>query len=59
VKKLRSMATASRLPILFLTGSDEEDDIVRGFEVGANDYLVKPFHARELIARITRLLPRR
>jgi two-component system, cell cycle response regulator len=59
VKKLRTLATASKLPILFLTGSDEEDDIVRGFEVGANDYLVKPFHARELIARITRLLPKR
>jgi two-component system, cell cycle response regulator len=59
VKKMRTMATAAKLPILFLTGSDEEDDIVRGFEVGANDYLVKPFHARELIARITRLLPKR
>ena len=59
VKKLRMMPTGAKLPILFLTGSDEEDDIVRGFEVGANDYLVKPFHARELIARITRLLPKR
>lgn len=59
VRKLRTMATSSKLPILFLTGSDAEDDVVRGFEVGANDYLVKPFHARELMARINRLLPKR
>lgn len=59
VTSLRKMATAAKLPILFLTGSDDEDDVVHGFEVGANDYLVKPFHARELVARITRLLPKR
>lgn len=59
VEKLRTMPTASKMPILFLTGSGDEDNVVRGFEVGANDYLVKPFYPRELIARITRLLPKR
>lgn len=59
VEKLRTMPTASKMPILFLTGSGDEDNVVRGFEVGANDYLVKPFYPRELIARISRLLPKR
>lgn len=59
VTGIRAMPSAAKLPVLFLTGSDDESDVVHGFEVGANDYLVKPFHAGELIARISRLLPKR
>ena len=59
VASMRKMATSAKMPILFLTGSEDEDDIVRGFQVGADDYISKPFHARELIARINRLLPKR
>ncbi len=40
------------LPILFMTGLDETDDIVKGFESGANDYLAKPLVAPEVIARL-------
>jgi DNA-binding response OmpR family regulator len=41
-----------RMPIIMLTGYGGETDIIRGFEAGANDYIVKPFRLRELMARI-------
>ena len=41
-----------RVPIVMLTGSDEEQDVVRGLEAGANDYVVKPFRLGELLARL-------
>jgi signal transduction histidine kinase len=40
------------IPIIFLTGKTGTDDIVRGFELGAVDYVGKPFHAHELLARV-------
>lgn len=48
----------SRVPLLFLTARSEIDDIVEGFEIGANDYLKKPFKMLELIVRIKALLRR-
>ena len=45
-------------PILFLTAKGREQDLVRGFEVGGDDYVRKPFSIRELEARITALLKR-
>ena len=45
-------------PILFLTAKDEEQDIVNGFDLGADDYVVKPFRPRELISRINNILRR-
>jgi len=47
-----------RIPILMLTALGSTDDIVSGFEKGADDYLVKPFEFRELLARIRALLKR-
>ncbi|MGB7325727.1 MAG: response regulator transcription factor, partial [Rubripirellula sp.] len=44
------------LPILILTAKGQEDDIVRGLELGADDYMTKPFGIRELLARAQRLL---
>jgi DNA-binding response OmpR family regulator len=41
-----------RMPIIMLTGSDEEADVVRGLESGANDYIAKPFRLNELLARL-------
>ncbi len=41
-----------RVPIVMLTGSDAEADVVRGLEAGANDYMVKPFRTAELVARL-------
>ncbi len=41
-----------RMPIIMLTGSDEEADVVRGLDAGANDYIAKPFRLAELLARL-------
>ena len=56
VKALR--ATGARMPILFLTAIGGVDDRVEGLEVGADDYLVKPFAFSELLARVNALLRR-
>jgi len=45
-----------KIPTIFLTAKDEEDDIVKGLEIGADDYMTKPFSTRELIARINKIL---
>lgn len=47
------------VPLIFLTARSSIDDIVEGFDIGANDYLKKPFKMRELIVRIRALLRRR
>ena len=39
------------IPTIFLTARDEEDDIVKGLELGAEDYITKPFSTKELIAK--------
>lgn len=44
------------MAVLFLTARDSENDIVRGFELGAEDYITKPFSTRELMARVNRVL---
>ena len=44
------------IPVIFLTAKDSEDDIVKGFELGCDDYITKPFMTRELLARVARLL---
>lgn len=41
-------------PVIFLTALDDEDSIIKGFELGADDYITKPFSTRELLARIKR-----
>lgn len=45
-------------PVIFLTARDEEKDVVEGFELGADDYIIKPFRNRELLARIKNVLRR-
>ena len=47
-----------KIPTIFLTAKDEEDDIVKGLEIGAEDYITKPFSTREVIARVNRILLR-
>ncbi|HLX21417.1 MAG TPA: response regulator transcription factor [Gaiellaceae bacterium] len=54
----RDMRARSQVPILMLTARDEEPDRVVGLEVGADDYLTKPFSPRELAARIKAILRR-
>ena len=58
-RRLRADARTRELPIIFLTARAEELDKVAGLEVGADDYITKPFSTRELVARIRALLRRR
>lgn len=51
---LRREPEMKDLPVIMVTGDKSENDIVRGFQLGADDYIVKPFNARELIARVDR-----
>ena len=55
----RLRADKSDLPVLLLTARAAEKDCLRGFEAGADDYVVKPFSMRELMARVQALLRRR
>jgi DNA-binding response OmpR family regulator len=50
---------AAGLPVIVLTARDEDVDVVVGLELGADDYVVKPFHPRELVARVRAVLRRR
>jgi DNA-binding response OmpR family regulator len=52
------MRSGSRVPILMLTARDEEPDRITGLEVGADDYVTKPFSPRELLARVKAVLRR-
>lgn len=56
---LRELRTHSSVSVLMLTARDAEIDLVLGLEVGADDYLTKPFSMRELIARVRAMLRRR
>lgn len=58
-RELRDTPRTAELPIIMLTARGEEADRVRGLEQGADDYIVKPFSPRELIARIQAVLRRR
>lgn len=57
-RRLRQERTTSGVPVLMLTARGEEIDRVVGFEVGADDYVVKPFSVREVVLRIKALLRR-
>jgi len=54
----REIRAASAVPVLFLTARDDEVDRILGLEMGADDYLVKPFSPRELVARVRAILRR-
>jgi len=58
-KLLRRVARTKNIPIIMLTARAEESDKVSGLEIGADDYITKPFSPRELIARIKAVLRRR
>jgi DNA-binding response OmpR family regulator len=55
LRRLRSGDCASRVPVIMLTARRQERDIVGALELGADDYLVKPFIPEELITRLKRL----
>ena len=47
-----------RMPVIFLTARDAEEDVLRGFHLGADDYIAKPFSVRQLLARVRAVLGR-
>lgn len=57
-RRLRRKAGTANVPIIMLTARGEETDRVRGLEVGADDYVTKPFSPRELMARVSAVLRR-
>lgn len=57
-RRLRREPATADLPVIMLTARGEESDIVAGLEVGADDYLAKPFRIRELLARVRSVLRR-
>ncbi len=58
IEVCRRLTATSRIPIVFLTSRDEELDRVLGLELGADDYVTKPFSPRELVARVKAVLRR-
>ena len=48
----------SQIPVIFLTARDDEDDIIKGLDLGAEDYITKPFSTRELLARVNKIILR-
>lgn len=59
LEMLRELRRESSVPVLFLTARKDEADRVRGFDLGADDYLSKPFSMRELVCRVKAVLRRR
>ena len=57
-KQRKALRKVSECPVIMLTVFGSTEDIVKGFELGADDYLVKPFGIRELTARVSMLLRR-
>lgn len=57
-RRLRQNANLSSIPIIFLTARAAENDRVQGLELGADDYITKPFATRELVARVKAVLRR-
>jgi DNA-binding response OmpR family regulator len=58
LKVCRIIRESSRVPIIMLTAKGDEQDIVNGFEAGADDYMVKPIRPKEFVARIQAILKR-
>lgn len=56
--KLKQDKQTKHIPIIFLTAKDTEDDLLRGFGLGADDYVTKPFSVREVMARVKAVLHR-
>ncbi|MFQ5538581.1 MAG: response regulator [Gemmatimonadota bacterium] len=58
LQRLRKTPALDRVPIIMVTSMGKEGDIVRGFDLGADDYIQKPFSPTELVARVRRLIRR-
>jgi two-component system phosphate regulon response regulator PhoB len=58
LQRLKDEAATSAIPVLVLTAKKEQEDRIEGFELGADDYLTKPFSPRELVLRVQAILRR-
>lgn len=56
--EIKSSPATGNLPVIFITARDTEDDAVEGFEIGADDYIPKPFSIREVLSRVKAVLRR-
>ena len=56
--KLKKCKATEDVPVIFLTGRKSESDIVLGLEIGGEDYITKPFHSKEVVARIRAVIRR-
>ena len=56
IKEIRETSEWSEVPVLMLTSKENEEDIIRALDAGANDYIKKPFQPNELMARLRRFL---
>lgn len=57
-RRLKAAPATAQIPIIFLTARDSEEDTVSGLELGADDYIAKPFSIREVLARVAAVLRR-
>ena len=57
LQKMKSSKKLSGIPVIFLTSVAQEEDVVKGLEMGANDYVTKPFSFAELYARVKKWVP--
>ena len=58
LRRLKRSDTTAGIPVIMLTAKTTQDNVIQGLEVGADDYITKPFAPRELIARIKALIRR-
>ena len=54
-RQLKANPKTAQIPIIFCTAKDTEDDTIAGFNLGADDYVTKPFSVREVLARVRKL----
>jgi DNA-binding response OmpR family regulator len=59
LQRWRGSTATAGMPVIMLTAKAQENDVERGFELGADDYVVKPFSPRELARRVTAVMSRR
>ena len=56
LKKVKENDNLKHIPVIMLTAKGQERDVVKGFDLGSEDYIVKPFRPAELVARIKKIL---
>ena len=58
VRRLKNDVSTARIPVIFITALDGEDNLVKGLNIGADDYIVKPLSMKEVMARVRAVLRR-